>query len=457
MSRQRPNRPLAALLAEAGWNAGELARAVNALGTTRSLALRYDRTSVAHWLAGSRPRAPVPALVAEVLSTRTGRLLLPEDTGLTRLPPGHAAPPGPWPGQGDPAAHLIDLTRGDSDPARRALFLQDGQPRSLYSPAVLALLEWPDRPPAEARPTRAGATAADAQTLQEMTRVFADLAEHHGGGHIRSALAAYLADDAGRVLTAEAPETVRRDLLTAGAQLTHLLGKMTADAGYPALAERYYRTAMGLAHAGGSRPTYAITLRAMSVQALRVRQFRPALQLAEVAVRTATPAAPPAALAFLLTQRAAAHAYQRHPHAALRDLDTAQEHHRGASGPPGPFSDYPRAGLDYQRGQTLLALGRLTDGLSALRDSALHRPAHQRRAAALTNAAIAETLLTLGHLEEACAHWHVFLDLYPHLTSLQADRALGRMLARLRPHQRHRQADSVRERGRLLSAERRRR
>lgn len=68
MARRDANGLLAALIAEADWTAGELARAVNGLGMAQGLCLRYDRTSVAHWLTGSRPRprslilSPPPSL-----------------------------------------------------------------------------------------------------------------------------------------------------------------------------------------------------------------------------------------------------------------------------------------------------------------------------------------------------------------------------------------------------------
>lgn len=77
MARRQPNEPLAALLVEARWSAGELARAVNALGEAHALTLRYDRASVAHWIKGSRPRAPVPEFVAGALSRHTCRLVTP--------------------------------------------------------------------------------------------------------------------------------------------------------------------------------------------------------------------------------------------------------------------------------------------------------------------------------------------------------------------------------------------
>ena len=81
MAHRHANDRLAALLREADWTNGELAHAVNTLGAAEGLSLRYDRTSVAHWLSGTRPRPPVPDLVAAALTQRTGRLVIAEDTG----------------------------------------------------------------------------------------------------------------------------------------------------------------------------------------------------------------------------------------------------------------------------------------------------------------------------------------------------------------------------------------
>ncbi|GFN09273.1 hypothetical protein Smic_78290 [Streptomyces microflavus] len=83
MPKKARNTRLAALQQEARWTNGDLAREVNRLGTLHGLRLAYDRTAVAHWLSGTRPRPPVPELVAEVLSHRLGQLVTPEWTGLT--------------------------------------------------------------------------------------------------------------------------------------------------------------------------------------------------------------------------------------------------------------------------------------------------------------------------------------------------------------------------------------
>ncbi|GAB3949587.1 tetratricopeptide repeat protein [Streptomyces sparsus] len=439
MARRERNHRLAALLAEAGWSAADLARTVNALGAAQSLALRYDRTAVAHWLTGSRPRPPVPDLVALAFSRRCNRLVTTADTGLTQTP--QASHPSQPPKGGDAVHHLAALCREEIDPTRR-VFLT----RTVYSLADAGEpLMWKPAEPPPARIRSAGsATPADAQRLQEMIPLFAELTERHGGAHPRTALIAYLADETSRLLiTRTASASLRRELFTGGAQLTHLLARMSEDAGYPGLAQRYYTTGLGLAREAGDSCLYAVTLRAMSLQALRLGHHQHARHLIDTAVDAVGRHAEPAASAFVLSQRALTHAYLHLRHAAVSDLVAAEKQHDRASTPAGPFTDYPRAGLDYQRAQTLLALDDLPGATRALSSALQARPDSERRARALTHAGLADTLLRTGQLEAACAHWHAFLDHYPHLRSVRVAQAFTQMRKALRPHQHQRHAATV--------------
>ncbi|MEV0278797.1 hypothetical protein AB0I22_20765 [Streptomyces sp. NPDC050610] len=449
MARHAPNTLLSALLMEADWTAGGLARAVNSLGAAQGLTLRYDRTSVAHWLSGSRPRPPVPELVASAFGRRTGRVVTAWDTGLSQAP--QTSPPRlpSRPSAGDTLRRLTALCRADADPARRAVLART----TVYTLTALTPPLWkpPPCPPAPPHGPEGQATTADALALQAMTESFASLAERHGGAHIRAALTAYLAEGAGRLLAAPAPHPLHRELLSGTVQLTHLLAGMTDDSGHHSLAQQYFHTALHLAQEAGNRRLYAVTLRAMSTQALHLGHPDHALNLADTAVDAAGADAGPATQSFLLAQRAHVYARQRQPRRALADLTAAERHHEQASSPPGPFTAYPRAGLDYQRAQVLRALDDPSQALSALSASARHRAPTQRRAYVLTQARLAETLLSMGHVEASCAHWHVFLDQYPHLHSQQADRALAHLLEGLRRFPRQPLATAVRKRALALS------
>ncbi|MFK8844945.1 tetratricopeptide repeat protein [Streptomyces sp. Ac-502] len=434
------------MLDEAGWSAAELARAVNALGRRQGMALRYDRTSVAHWLVGSRPRKAVPGLVAQALSRRIGRLVALEETGLAAgLPP--LAPLG-MAGKADldPRNRLAELCRAESDPARRAALR-----RTVYGAHPVRLPSWPDDRPPPPPGGEGGRSQAEVSILQSMGLIFASLIDSSGGGHARTALAAYLADDAVPLLLAPADARWHTQHLLGCSQLTHLLANMTDDAGHHGLAQVYYRLALELAHQAGHRAAYATTLRALSTQALRLGFLQYSADLACAAVEGTGPAAANTR-AFVLAQRALVHAHTGHRSQAQADLKAAEQEHGRAPSSAGIFASYPRAGLDYQRGETFYALGDGTAALGAFHDAERHRPPAQRRPYALAQARLAEVLAHSGHLEEACAHWHVFLDHYPHLASVHVERAAHTLHRTVRSFPRQSQARIVSDRARELSA-----
>jgi len=443
MSRHIPNSQLFSLLGEAGWSAGQLARAINALGHAQGLDLRYDRTSVAHWLSGSQPRSPVPILAAQALSNRTGRLVTAKDIGLLGSPQTPPSPSLTGPGNASVLMrHLVDLCRHDTDPARRASLT-----RTVY---VVGAIDLPKQPDRAAARILLLASSAEAQAMREMTHVFATLAIRHGGAHARSALACYLSDDVARLLVSPPAGRLNQHVLSHAAQLTHLLASMTADTGQQGLAQRYYRIALNVALEAGDLTTYAITLRAMSTQALRLGHPRHAGDLVVGALDTLGLAATPATHAFLLAQRALTHATVGRSKPALADLAAAEEQHHRDAGQPGPFTAYPRAGLDYQRGKVFQALHRPTEAVAAFQDAVRHRSPQQRKSYALAQACLAGALVQTGHLDAACSHWHTFLDHYPHLRSVQADQALAHLHRLLSSFPRQHQALSVRERAHAL-------
>ena len=432
MARRAPNPHLAALLAEAHWSATELARTVNALGAAQGLALRYDRTAVAHWLTGSRPRRPIPDLVASAFSRRCRRLITAHDTGLTQTAqPKDSRIRHPHE-EGQAVERVTALCRAETDPARRFFITS----RVYNLSAVSGTFLWKPIPPTPTVPSVRPLTAADVQTQREMVSLFADLTERYGGAHGRAALLAHLADTMGPLLIMRADSAaLRRALFTSAAQLTHLLARMTIDAGHPGLAQRYFTTALGLAREADDRRLYAITLRAMSLQALNLEHPQQAHHLAEAAIEAAGPRPPSATHAFLLSQRALTHAIQHQRHAALTDLAAAEKHLARADSQCSPFSHYPQAGLDYQRAQTLLALGDPIQATRALLSAVQTRPDTHRRASALTHARLAQTFMKAGCLEASLPHWHAFLEHYPYLHSAPVTQALAHLCAALRPHQ----------------------
>ncbi|MDG4864075.1 hypothetical protein P8605_38640, partial [Streptomyces sp. T-3] len=295
------NHALAALLTEVDWTSARLARAVNVLGAAQGLNLRYDRTSVAHWLSGTRPRRRVAEVVAQAFSQAAGRHVSAEETGLTQMSPGQRDTLQAVLVQSDPVRRLLALCQADADPQLRIELMG-----TLYT-----LLPVPDPRQLETVPQQRRPPPADTERVRAMVPLFASLTERFGGAHGRPPLAAYLADMLRfRPASGTSPHW-HTDLLAAVAQLTHLLGDMSADSGHPGLAQRYFRAACDLSEAAGDRRTHAITLGAISRQAHELGHRRYALDLADSALAMAGRTAPAGVLCYLLAGRAAVRAADR--------------------------------------------------------------------------------------------------------------------------------------------------
>ncbi|MFE0062542.1 hypothetical protein [Streptomyces sp. NPDC059003] len=342
---------------------------------------------------------------------------------------------------------LSALLRDDLDPARRRLLAA-----SLYSLTALALPTLPG----PAGPHPAGlAAATDAplrariEQMDTMARHFADAAKTYGGGAVRSALAGYLNRPVAGWVHTPALDPVHRQLLAGAARLTLLLGTMTADDGEDALAQRYHHSAARMAANADDPAGYAIALRTMAAHASDLgHHTRAVLHLSEHAADAARRSARPVRAYTQAHLATAAASHDRH--AALTALGAAERLHERADHTHGPFTAYPLAALHYRRGQTLSILGDTPGAIGAYTAALRLRTPAERHARALTRAALAETLLTHGHLDTALAQWARFLDEVPHLHSARATRRLTAMRQLLTPHGRHRPTALVLERALLL-------
>mgnify|MGYP003945328835 CR=1 FL=1 len=422
-----PNQALRLLLAEAEWSGAQLARQVNALGAERGTLLHYDRTTVAHWLAGSRPRPPVPDLVAEALSRRLGRPVRLQDTGLSDTrQPGHGA--GTPPGEGS-VVERLDRILCDTD--RRSLALVGA-----YSLAALAIPSGPVRAgegEAAASAPPASVSPAHVASARELLTVFSRSDVVFGAGSVREPLRQYLSTTLLPWLRSDMKPAVRRDLFTVAAQLTYLCAFAHFDMNHHAAAQRLYLTSLELAREAGDTIGEAVALRGLSVQAHELGHLAEADQLAERAVRTGTRQAPPHQQAFLLGQLAVTQAgrgdrrHARHLRAAERCLEKSAD---GASA----VGAFHAGSLALQRAVVAKSQGEHRTAARALALSLRHRPSDERRSRALGLAELAETQLASGHLEQACHTWHDFLDILPDIRSARADGRLRTLTAALRPN-----------------------
>jgi hypothetical protein len=222
-----PNTLLRAALAEAGWTEDELARQVNRIGGEAGRRLRLDRRSVSHWLAGRRPRPPVPDMVAEALSRRFGRPVTVGDVGLANdLRAMDASGGRSWRQDRDPAAALIELC----GPQTRSGHESEG----IYSLAALEVPPWAQarrEPPSMDGVADHGPRLSPGQVdaIALMTGLFAAVDDAFGGGYSRSALASYLSWEVVPRLRAHAAPALRARLLSVVTRLVFLCGYMCFD------------------------------------------------------------------------------------------------------------------------------------------------------------------------------------------------------------------------------------
>ena len=306
-----------------------------------------------------------------------------------------------------------------------------------YHLAALAVPAWAREFPAGPAPSAANALISQATVdgAEAIGPVFSASDAAFGGGKARKALAAYLANEVGPRLGARARPAIRHRLHRVAAELTYLCGFMCFDDEQNGLSQRYYLTALRLAAEVGDQGTYALTLRAMSVQAQHLGHRRHAVHLAETAAATGT-AAGPGRQAFLYAQLAVAHAADRDRLNAISSLTAAERHLERASS-TSLIGAYNLASLAHTEAAVRTLLGDRKGAASALAVSVRIRPWTERRARVITLASLAGLQLGEGHLDEAAATWNSFLDDYPHLASGRADSALNNMRAMLRPYARY--------------------
>ena len=432
-----PNTRLRELIAEARWTGQGLARAVNAAGAELGLALTYDRTTVSHWLSGSRPSATVARLAAEALSRRLGRAVTVQETGLG--PPELRTAVAPMvgldaAGLDDGAARLLDLCAADADPSRRAA-LRD----LVYSVAALRAAGGAPRIAGPGHGERAARHSQRAHAVRAMTGLFSTADSLFGGSHIRPALTGYLSGDVAHWLRSPGPPQARHELAVAVAELGYLAAFVCFDSGLHGLAQRYYLASLGLAEHSGDPALRATILRGMSVQAYSLRHVREALRLAEAADAHsgALPPARAAALAGQLAVASAANGLHRAASAQLRRAESLLDERGSADEPVGA---YHRSSLGHQSAEVLAAAGDRRGAIGVLASSIRQRPDGERRSRAVTVARLAHLQLDAGHLEAACASVGLLCEDYPYLRSARVDDSLGALRKRLRPFSRNAQA-----------------
>ncbi|MFI9005825.1 tol-pal system YbgF family protein [Actinosynnema sp. NPDC053489] len=423
-----PNDLLRLLLKEARWTNHNFALAVNRVAAEAGARLHYDRTSVSHWLSGTRPRPSVAAFAAEALSRRLGRPVSTEDTGLADRT---GAATTPAPGRHTALTALHHLLEQDQDPRLRAV-LHEQPFRSHWS----AVPPWRPRPEGRSPdPDADGPPGGElVAALGTMASTFAAADEAFGGGHARTALVTYLADDVVRWLRSAASGPFRGELVSSVAALTHLVGSMSFDDLHHHLAQYYYRVTLLLADEVGDSTGHALVLRGMSTQACFLGHYRQAAQLADAAVDRLPPGASPGTRAVLLGQATVAHAALADRRTAFALLGRAEKFLGKAEDEPPATGRTDQAEVEYLAGRALAFLLDHEPAEAALRESLEHRPERERRSRLLTTHYLAELQLRRGNPELACTTWQRFLDECGWVRSGRVRSALHAFSRQLQPY-----------------------
>ncbi|MFE9809749.1 hypothetical protein ACFYRN_21150 [Streptomyces sp. NPDC005227] len=365
MTHLRPNESLKALIDEAELTYEALARRINALARARGRLMTYDRTSVAHWIRGTRAREPVPGLLCEVFGRRLGRTVHRSEVGMDR----------DTTGRGLPAAWAGTFPTASADP----------------------------RVPGQRTPPdpRAAVSSAREVAFGCAERFFALQGDARGGRATRPVLSAYLRGTvlgpAGDVRTAALPAPE----LAHAARTLVLLARSCTDMRRFFEAQHFLRCAALLAARAGDDAAEAVALRLQGEYALN----RGLTALAAVQVQHAlhvSRKAPAGVRAYVAVQAAATSAEFGDEAQAMDWLDVAG---RLVSGPQdenlGPFGSYRPAALHFRRAGVLRRLGRHAAANAALHASMEERAAHEERPIVLTWVALARLHAETGQRAEA--------------------------------------------------------
>lgn len=447
---------LSALLAEAGWTPRALARAVNAAfgpGTVSATAPYSWRDN------GSVPHAPLPALVAWVLSERLGRRVTTGDIwdhrvpGSPRLQLASTGMGHPWSVAGTRMVTQDWLVGGMVD--RRHFLAVSGTALAGAVSAYLAA----ELPAAAAVPTPPGGSDLLIEQIEQSIPLLQQLDDARGGAASLGYIGAQLRAVALVLHEGTYPAAQTRRLLAALAELGQLAGWMAFDANRHGLAQRYFFTGLRAAHDAGYTTMAAHILADLSFQAASSGHRSDGIVLGEAARRHAARA--PAGVRASVDSRlayayAASGRMTEFEDAYARAADTFSR--RDPAADPAWLYYLTSGHLDCQAGYALVLAGRtrLADGDRAGRDmlrrgSALLRTgAHEvppgdasQRRALYEGAWLALAYAARGDLEAACGEARTAIGRLGSVRSPRSNALLQQLSADLRRRTRNQHVASI--------------
>jgi hypothetical protein len=453
-----PNEKLGTMLALAGISNAGLARRVNDLGAQRGLTLRYDKTSVARWVAkGMVPQGAAPHLIAAAIGSKLGRPVPLHEIGLADADPapevGLAFPRD----VGEAVKSATDLWRLDL--AGRRDFLTGSFAVTAYATPASRWLITPADGSVARELTEAGSPRvghSDVAKLREAADDARRWDSKYGGGDWRSGMVPEcLRVEAAPLLLGSYSDDVGRALFGATAELTRLAGWMAFDTGQQEAAQRYYIQALRLARAAADVPLGGYVLASMSLQAIYRGFADEGVDLAQAALERNRGLATARTMSFFHMVEARAHAKGGDSAACATALAAAESWlERSRDGDPDPawlgFYSYDRLAADAAECYSDLGV---PGQVRRFTETALSRPTEEfvrSHGLRLVVSAVAE--LESGNLDAACAAGVRAVEVAGRISSARTTEYVRDLLQRLEPYGDEPRVVELRERARPLLA-----
>lgn len=448
------NAQLAMLLAELGWRPETFARRLGEHAVLHGRRDHIHPKTPYKWLAGARPRAPWPDLIAALFTAELARPVTPADLGWATASTGPLLPAdsgiqGPWTTEG--ALRAIAAVT-DADPMQRRLFLAlTGT--AITAPAHQWLLAAHVSSLAHTGGTRIGPTTVD--EIDTMTASLRRMDDQLGGGPLLTMVRAHLRHVLYLLRHAGYDDTTGRRLHASAAELLRLAGWLCFDTSQHARAQRYWIAALRTAHTAGDRALAANILGFMSCQAKDIGQPREATLLADTAI-SGYPGASGRVSAILNLRAAEAHAVAGSAINTRRAIDAAFTHlTTPTAGAPDWSYWLDETHAHGQAGYCYLRLGQHTDARRHLREALRVGDGNDSREGALRYTLLATTYARqpdpdIDHTLHLAGHAVELLT--DQVTSTRVVGHLSTLLTDLTPYRRRSDVRELGDRVRSLQA-----
>lgn len=245
---------------------------------------------------------------------------------------------------------------------------------------------------------------SDVMAIRTTADLFRRLDQKFGGGHARMTAVGYLHRSITPLLTGTYSSKVGRQLFSAIADLTQLVGWMAYDIGQHGLAQRYFSQALRLTRAADDHALGSYILSRMSRQATYLQRPHMAVDLAVASRENAAGHTTPGAMALFYSVEARGHALLGDGQACTAALDRAEQHLNTAK--PDDEAAWSRffdeAQLADEFAHCFRDLSKPSKALHFAIRSLRLRSDSYARSKAFCHTVLATAYLQQGELEQAC-------------------------------------------------------